>query len=116
MSQSHDNTRAFVRGLDQAGVSSRIDNPRAEEASAPRIAISARTDERAIERRWSLLNAPPEARRQLLDDPAQATAGRYARNIENYIGLMRMPLGIAGPLRVHGLHARGDYYVPLATT
>ena len=27
-----------------------------------------------------------------------------------------MPVGIAGPLRVNGVHAQGDYYVPLATT
>lgn len=27
-----------------------------------------------------------------------------------------MPVGIAGPLRVNGLHASGDYLVPLATT
>ena len=27
-----------------------------------------------------------------------------------------MPIGIAGPLRVNGEHAQGDFYVPLATT
>ena len=38
------------------------------------------------------------------------------RNIENPIGAIQIPLGIAGPLEVHGEHADGDYYVPLATT
>ncbi len=37
-------------------------------------------------------------------------------NIENPIGAAQVPLGIAGPLRVCGEHARGDVYVPLATT
>jgi hydroxymethylglutaryl-CoA reductase (NADPH) len=37
-------------------------------------------------------------------------------NIENPIGAIQMPLGVAGPLLVHGLHARGTFYVPLATT
>ncbi|HNY31068.1 MAG TPA: hydroxymethylglutaryl-CoA reductase [Fibrobacteria bacterium] len=37
-------------------------------------------------------------------------------NVENYAGWLRVPVGIAGPLRVQGVHARGDYYVPLATT
>jgi len=37
-------------------------------------------------------------------------------NIENPIGSIQMPLGIAGPLQVHGAHANGTYYVPLATT
>jgi hydroxymethylglutaryl-CoA reductase (NADPH) len=37
-------------------------------------------------------------------------------NIENPIGAAQIPLGIAGPLRVDGTHARGTFYVPLATT
>ncbi|MDD3985624.1 MAG: 3-hydroxy-3-methylglutaryl-CoA reductase, partial [Methanobacterium sp.] len=38
------------------------------------------------------------------------------RNIENPIGTIQIPLGIAGPLEVHGEYANGDYYIPLATT
>src|SRR6185503_19583419 len=37
-------------------------------------------------------------------------------NIENPIGTAQVPLGVAGPLLVHGAHARGTFYVPLATT
>ena len=37
-------------------------------------------------------------------------------NIENPIGTVQVPLGIAGPLLIHGEHARGTFYVPLATT
>jgi hydroxymethylglutaryl-CoA reductase (NADPH) len=37
-------------------------------------------------------------------------------NIENFIGAIQMPLGVAGPLRIEGEHAKGDFYVPLATT
>src|SRR5687767_12677069 len=37
-------------------------------------------------------------------------------NIENYIGMTTIPTGIVGPLRINGLHASGDYYVPLATS
>src|SRR5262252_1955116 len=37
-------------------------------------------------------------------------------NIENPIGAVQMPLGVAGPLIVHGTHASGTFYVPLATT
>ncbi|MEP7263350.1 MAG: hydroxymethylglutaryl-CoA reductase [Bacteroidota bacterium] len=37
-------------------------------------------------------------------------------NIENFIGMAMMPVGIAGPLHITGSAARGDYYIPLATT
>ena len=37
-------------------------------------------------------------------------------NVENPVGAAQMPLGVAGPLVVNGLHARGRFYVPLATT
>ncbi|MGA7076796.1 MAG: hydroxymethylglutaryl-CoA reductase (NADPH) [Halobacteriota archaeon] len=38
------------------------------------------------------------------------------RNIENMIGAVQVPVGIAGPLAVSGQYANGDFYVPLATT
>lgn len=37
-------------------------------------------------------------------------------NIENFVGAAQVPLGVAGPLLVHGDHARGIFYVPMATT
>lgn len=37
-------------------------------------------------------------------------------NIENFLGVAQVPIGLAGPLRVNGEHARGDFYIPLATT
>lgn len=38
------------------------------------------------------------------------------KNAENAIGGLQMPLGIAGPILVNGNHARGEFYVPMATT
>src|SRR5688500_10607886 len=37
-------------------------------------------------------------------------------NIEHYIGMTQVPVGLIGPLRVSGLHSRDDVYVPLATS
>ena len=37
-------------------------------------------------------------------------------NVENFSGVAQVPLGVAGPLRINGEHAQGDFYVPLATT
>ncbi len=37
-------------------------------------------------------------------------------NVENFSGVAQVPIGVAGPLRINGEHAQGDFYVPLATT
>ncbi len=42
-------------------------------------------------------------------DP-QVTRG----NIEHFTGVAQVPMGFAGPLLVHGEHAQGEFYVPLA--
>lgn len=38
------------------------------------------------------------------------------RNTENYVGLARVPIGLAGPLEIHGEHVDGIVHVPMATT
>jgi hydroxymethylglutaryl-CoA reductase (NADPH) len=38
------------------------------------------------------------------------------RNIENVIGAVQIPVGVAGPLLVRGDYANGYFYIPLATT
>ena len=40
----------------------------------------------------------------------------FAGNVENFVGVAQVPIGIAGPLLVDGEHARGEFYVPMATT
>ena len=37
-------------------------------------------------------------------------------NIENLTGVAQVPLGIAGPIRINGEYATGDFLIPLATT
>ncbi|MBL7132442.1 MAG: hydroxymethylglutaryl-CoA reductase [Candidatus Omnitrophica bacterium] len=37
-------------------------------------------------------------------------------NIENFIGIAQVPLGIIGPLKMNGEYAQGHFYVPFATT
>ena len=45
-------------------------------------------------------------------DPAAVLPG----NIESFSGVAQVPLGFAGPLLVDGEHAKGDFFVPMATT
>ena len=65
-------------------------------------------------------------RRELLQDETGVdleVVGDYAfpaeaaeANIENMVGAIQVPMGVAGPLPVDGEHLDGEYYLPLATT
>ena len=48
--------------------------------------------------------------RQFSFDPAVMSG-----NIENMFGVAQVPIGLAGPLLVNGEHAKGEFYVPMAT-
>ena len=37
-------------------------------------------------------------------------------NIENFTGVVQVPLGFAGPILINGEHAKGEFIVPLATS
>jgi len=37
-------------------------------------------------------------------------------NVENPVGAGQVPIGLAGPLLMNGEHAKGHFYVPMATT
>jgi hydroxymethylglutaryl-CoA reductase (NADPH) len=70
----------------------------------------------AIERRYGLIGGGEGIRAELLDEWTEKRKEAYEHSIEGFIGTVKMPVGLAGPLRVNGLCAQGDYYVPLATT
>jgi len=67
----------------------------------------------AIERRWGLLPDAPEAKALLWGEQCLEA---YSGNIENLVGMVSVPLGLAGPLRINSTSGSQDYYVPLATT
>ena len=54
--------------------------------------------------------------------PSSSTSASYSfdpavlpGNVEQFIGVAQVPIGLAGPLLVNGEHAQGEFYVPLAT-
>lgn len=87
--------------------------PRPPRHKVPRLACDYTTV--AAEQRMAFLRevtgASPEHLGRYSFDPSV-----LAGNIENFVGVAQVPIGIAGPLLVDGEHARGTFYVPLATT
>jgi hydroxymethylglutaryl-CoA reductase (NADPH) len=84
--------------------------------SIRRVVRDAHLTMEIVGRRWLALSAPPESRAALLDPQTREQMGCYEHNVENFIGCVKLPVGMAGPLRVNGLFAQGDYFIPLATT
>ncbi|OXS30133.1 MAG: hypothetical protein BCS36_06565 [Desulfovibrio sp. MES5] len=74
----------------------------------------------ALARNWDVLkkctSLDADDQQCLADDETCRRIKVYSKNIENCVGTLKIPVGVAGPLRIHGLFARGDFYIPLATT
>jgi hydroxymethylglutaryl-CoA reductase (NADPH) len=100
---------------DHLRVTGRSLNPEFSE-QPPRVPGGAVISPEALARRWGILGTPADCRTQLLDSQTAGQMEAYRHNIENFIGTVKLPVGLAGPLRVNGMFAKGDYYVPLATT
>lgn len=67
-----------------------------------------------VAKTWKALAQDPNS--DLLDEWTLEHIEEFDGNIENCIGSVKIPLGVAGPLRVNGLFAQGDYLIPLATS
>ena len=77
-----------------------------------------KASEASVAKYWERLSetASQEDREALADPLTMADPDQFSANIENFIGTVKMPVGIIGPLRINGLNAHGDFHVPMATT
>jgi hydroxymethylglutaryl-CoA reductase (NADPH) len=71
--------------------------------------------EAVLERRRRLRAAGYEIE-QISGAGVEIDPEKLAGSVEGFIGFSRVPLGVAGPLRVHGSAAAGDFFVPFATS
>ncbi len=87
-----------------------------DDPAPPKVPGGAHVSDAAVASRWELVPRAAHSRRELLDADTEARKDIFKKNIEHFIGTVKIPVGLAGPLRINGLFASGDYYVPLATT
>ncbi|KAL0476660.1 HMG-CoA reductase [Acrasis kona] len=80
---------------------------------------------KTIDERWKIIMSNSKVSQSdmgediqsiLFDKITESQTMLFKDNIENFVGTVKVPLGIAGPIRVNGMHAQGDFLVPLATT
>lgn len=78
----------------------------------------ARVDEKRVNKTWQGVEkvTGKNASSDIYDAWTADHIESFDGNIENCIGSVKVPVGVAGPLRVNGLYAQGDYLIPLATS
>jgi hydroxymethylglutaryl-CoA reductase (NADPH) len=87
--------------------------PRSED----RLPIDENLGEKGVEARRAFVREKTKKKFDLLmSEPKALDLNCFDGNIENYIGLTQVPTGIVGPLRVIGSAAKGDFFIPLATS
>lgn len=129
MSTSYQNAPSFLgQLLAEQGLEALLERlrPKPEQVGAKRSPALARISDRSLDHLWEAITERAEGsddsdlaqrlRTELADERTLACAEQYEGNIENFIGTVKLPLGIAGPIRINGLYANGDYCIPLATT
>ncbi len=80
-----------------------------------------------IEKFTKTINEAVDIRRSFIEEISKTSLNHISnyslnmeeiikKNIENPIGTIQIPVGMAGPLKLNGEYAKGDFYVPLATS
>ena len=95
-------------------------DPSKSGSQAKRLRQRKNADKTSVQDIWRRLRADSGAgendQLEIADTLSVERAARYSSNIENYVGTVKVPVGVVGPLRVNGVNAGGDFFVPLATT
>src|SRR5262245_25008899 len=105
--------RDVLRGESLSERKKRLEQPPEPGAPVPHFTATAKVTPARAEKLWGQLPAAGEIKPHLLDPHTMAEMESYQGNIENCLGAVRVPVGVAGPLRVRGLYADGCYLIPL---
>ncbi|MBE22870.1 MAG: 3-hydroxy-3-methylglutaryl-CoA reductase [Gemmatimonadetes bacterium] len=109
--------RRLSKGADVADLKDALAPTSHEERPvSPSVPARGETTDEAVRKRVEFLEEFAGPLPHLSGEAPQPGAEELAGNIENLIGMTSIPTGVAGPLRINGLHAHGDFYVPMATS
>jgi hydroxymethylglutaryl-CoA reductase (NADPH) len=107
----------LTRGRDVSGLPDLLaPTPESERSLPPPVPRQVDWSEEAAEERINFLEARGNSLDHLKGSRPLPDREILRTRIENFIGMAQIPVGVIGPLRINGLHASGDFYVPLATS
>ncbi len=87
-----------------------------EELSSLKLPNMSSLEKKDIQKRIDFIQNFSKTQLKYLIDNNIDNLDIFKGNIENYIGLAKVPIGLVGPLKVKGLNAKGVFFVPMATT
>lgn len=90
-------------------------DPTVDRSRLPRIEPSKHYTQEAVDTRLEWLRKTTGGQLRNIDTHAFRIES-LAGNVENFVGAVQVPLGIAGPIQVNGLYAKGPVAIPMATT
>lgn len=115
MPTNHQRTRAFLEKFilnhEESSLKDRLNSK-----NVNKIRPAVGNDPEAYTARWESIPLSIESKSHLMSHHVENDLATYTKNIENFLGFVKVPIGLAGPIRVNGLFANGDYLIPLATT
>src|SRR4051794_26852694 len=108
MSATHQDTKEhlerLVGGLSPDEIARRLTSKHHD--APPRVPGATHTEPAIVEKRWALLPHAASVRASIADPISMAQAEHFASNIENFVGTVKLPVGLAGPLRINGTAAQ----------
>ncbi|MFA6173289.1 MAG: hydroxymethylglutaryl-CoA reductase [Kiritimatiellales bacterium] len=121
MPQSSEHTSRFLNGLKQdLNIKDFRATLLAQNTDFPplpgRIPVGNDCTQAGLEKRREFLRDAECCPESLCHNISGITPEDLKGSVENFIGFSHIPVGVIGPLRINGLFAKGDFYVPLATT
>lgn len=119
MPQSSEQTVLFLKRLkEELNITDFRERIRLSDSNPlpPRIPAGNDHTEEGLEKRRQVLREANCCPDSLCHDVEGLQTSDMKGSVENFIGFTHLPVGVIGPLRVHGLFANDDFYVPLATT
>jgi len=89
---------------------------RARPRAGARLPSATESSAEATARRRAALQEAGCATDALSGTLAQLDPAALAGSVEGFVGYAQVPVGVFGPLELHGSAARGAFFVPIATT
>src|SRR5580700_2252891 len=98
MPTHHQHAKNYITRLTNDESLSEIQK-RLQPHNAPQLRTPTGNTVDAFNKRWEMIDLPQESKSHLVHEGSREEINVYTKNIENFLGTVKIPVGLAGPLR-----------------